>query len=226
MQIEPEDDSPNVPVPDFSGDDFGHLKWIQEKRKAEAEFNKMMTDSIKVVSLAFNAKPSSHKNLKHFLLHKEVSIPIISDSYLGSWKNRPVYFCIFEYESSTSIAKSNERGSNYYFAGMIGLDKSYPHTLIHPETMAIKIENLFTRLDVDFPHAKRFSRKYHVMCKDKDSLKTLLLPKDLDSLSWNNFAEFELKEKQCYFRVSRKPVSLAEAEKFIELGKNLIELHL
>lgn len=221
-----DEDALNAPVPDFSGDDFGHLKWIQEKRKEEAEFNKMIADSIHIVASAFNANSSSHKNLKHFLLHKAVSIPLISDSYLGSWKNRPVYFCIFEYESSTSIARFNDTGSNYYFAGMIGLNKNYPHTLAHPETIALKIENLFTRLDIDFAHAKRFSSKFHIMCKDKISLETLLLNKDLDRLCRNNTAEFELLDKQCYFRVSRKPVSLNEAEQFVEFAKVLIELNL
>jgi hypothetical protein len=219
-----DEDSLDAGLYDFSGDDFANDKEIQKLRKEEAEFNKMMNDSIKIVAEAFNAKKSSHKNLKHFLLHRSVSIPYVTDSYLGRWKNRDIYFCVFEYESSVHAGRLHSSGSNYYFAGLIELDKTYPHTLAQPETIAIKLENLVTKLDIDFKYAKKFSRKFHVITKDEHLLEMLFMNKDLDQLANHPSAEFELKDRQCYFRANRKPVSLAEAEKFVELAKTFLEV--
>ncbi|MES1226896.1 MAG: hypothetical protein ABUT20_66090 [Bacteroidota bacterium] len=222
--MDTDEDSLDSFIPDFSGDDFADVKWIQEKRKTEAEFRKMMNDSIKIVADTFNAKESSHRNLKHFLLHKSVHIPFIIHSYQGRWKNRSIYFCVFEYESSVHAGRVHNVGSNYYFAGMIELDRTYPHTMAQPETIALKIEDLFTRLDTDFEHAKKFSRKFYLITKDEPLLEMLFLNKDLDRLAVFNTAEFELKDKQCYFRASRKPVSLDEAEEFADLAKTLLEV--
>lgn len=209
---------------DFSGDDFANDKDIQKIRKEQEAFDQMMKDSIQIVADAFTAKRSSHKNLKHFLLHKSVSIPFVSDSYLGSWKNRAIYFCVFEYESSVHAGKLHNTGSNYYFAAMIELDKTYPHTLAQPETLAIKLENLVTKLDVDFKHAKKFSRKFHVITKDAHALENLFITRELDRLAQHAGAEFELLDRQCYFRANRKPVSIAEAEKFVALAKIFVEV--
>ncbi len=209
---------------DFSEDDFANDKEMQKIRKEQEAFDQMMKESISIVADAFNAKRSSHKNLKHFLLHKSVSIPFVSDSYLGSWKNRAVYFCVFEYESSVHAGKLHSSGSNYYFAAMIELNKPYPHTLAQPETLAIKLENLVTKLDVDFKHAKKFSRKFHVITKDAHALENLFITKDLDQLAQHAGAEFELLDRQCYFRANRKPVSIAEAEKFVAVAKTFLEI--
>lgn len=209
---------------DFAVDDFANDKMIKEKRRLEAEFAKMMKESLKIVTDAFNAKESSHKNLKGFLLHRTVSIPFLTESYQGKWKNRDFYFCVFEYTSSVYAGRLQHWGENKYFAGLITLNKTYPHTLAQPETIALKVEDLFTKTDVDFEHAKKFSRKFHVITKDKAALEMLLFNKDLDKIANYPLAEFELDEQHCYFRAGRKPVSISEAENFIALAKSLLEV--
>jgi hypothetical protein len=184
----------------------------------------MIDDSTKIVTDAFNAKASSHKNLKQFLLHKSINIPFIIESYEGKWKNRDIYFCILQYESSVHAGRVNNSGSDNYFAGVIDLDRSYPQTIAQPETIALKIENLVTKADVDFSHAKKFSWKFHVITKDRSALELLFHNKELNEIAQYPAAEFELLGSQCYFRLDRKPVSIDGAEKFVELAKTLAGL--
>ncbi|GAB2815596.1 hypothetical protein [Ferruginibacter profundus] len=205
-------------------DDFANDKEIIKNRKLEAELLRLRDSSIKNVADTFNAQKSSHKNLKQFLLHKSVSIPFVFESYEGKWKNRGFYFCIFSYESSVHAGRINNSGVDYYFAGVFDLAKNYPHTIAQPETVALKIENLITKADVDFDHAKKFSRKFYLVTKDRQALEILFLNKDLDRITEHPGAEFELNENQCYFRTGRKPVSPEEAGAFIELAKILLEI--
>ncbi len=224
MDIDDLEDIDDLTVPDFSGDDFADDKQIQKKRILEAEFKKMTEDSIKVITDAFCAQISSHKNLKHFLLHKTIAIPTLIESYQGKWGNKAIHFCVFQYTSSVYAGKLYNAGENNYFVGLIDLDKTYPHTIVQPETIALKIEDLFTKTDVDFAHAKRFSWKFHAITEDKTALEMLFFNKDLDRIAQFPLTEFELNNRQCYFRENRKPVSLREAENFVELAKILLEV--
>jgi hypothetical protein len=209
---------------DLSAADFGNDKNIQEKRKQEAEYNKMMHESVGFINTAFNAKSSSHKNLKEFFLHKALSYyPFIKDSYEGRWKGREFYFCVFEYVAGNT-GRLYYSGLEYYLVGLIELKKNYPHTIGQPETIALKLEDLFTRVDVDFDHAGKFSRRFHVITKDERALQANLFNKDLDRIAAYPSAEFELNEKQCYFRLSRRSVSMKEATDFVELAKIFMEV--
>jgi len=209
---------------DDGHDDFANDKEIIKERKRQAEFLRIRDTSIKNVVTAFNATTSSHRNLKHFLLHKSVATPFVFESYEGRWRNREFYFCIFSYVSAVHAGRVNDSGSDYYFAGVFDLPKTYPHTIAQPETIALKIENLVTRADVDFDDAKKFSRKFHLVTKDRQALDILFFNKDLDRIAEQPQAEFELNDKQCYFRAGRKPVSIEEADSFIELAKILLEV--
>lgn len=200
-------------------DDFANDKEIIKSREELAAFNKMMAESIDIVSKKFNGKEASHKNLKGFILHKSIDQPFIGESYEGKYSNRKIYYSVFYYHSSVRAGRVQNSGTDNYFCGVIQLNQSYPHTIAQPETLALKIENLLTKTDVDFAHAKKFSRKFHVISKDAGKLKSLLQFKELNILADFPEAEFELLEKQCYFRASRKPVNHKQAELFAELAK-------
>jgi hypothetical protein len=146
------------------------------------------------------------------------------ESYLGSLGRKPVFFSIIQYRSSVSAGRVRFSGSNNYFVGVITLERSYPHTIIQPETAALKISNLFVKGDVDFKHAKWFSFKFHVITKDEDRLRRLFENVDLNRLTKFGNAEIEINDTQCYFRATRKPVSQEEAQVFIELAKTICEI--
>ena len=214
----------NLEIPDFSPDEFDDDKEVKKWRKEDAAFFKMINDSIKVVADSFNASKSSHKNLKGFELHRLIDTPFILYSYTGGIRNEKVFFSIIQYRTSTITAKATSSGSDNYFVGVITLDKLYPHIILQPETAALKIHNLFVPGDIDFKHAKWFSFRFHVVTKDEDRLKSLFERVDLNRLNKFGSAEIELKENQCYFRASRKPVSPEQAQVFTDLAKTICEI--
>lgn len=214
----------NLPIPDFSDPEFENDKDVKKWREAEKAHLKYIQDSAQLVSNSFNANKSSHMNLKGFELHKAIDTPFIIESYRGSQGRKEIFFSIIQYHTSTRLARTNFSGTDNYFVGVITLDRSYPHTIMLPETAALKIHNLFVPGDVDFKHAKWFSFKFHVITKDEDRLKRLIENIDLNKLTRFGSAEIEFKENQCYFRANRKPVSPKEAQFFIDLARTICEI--
>ena len=90
--------------------------------------------------------------------------------------------------------------------------------------MKLKLENLITKRDVDFSNARLFSFLFYVMTKDKFLLKLMMKDKDLNKINKFMDAEIEIIGTQCYFRVSRKAISVKEVKKFVKLGKVLAEV--
>ncbi len=58
-------------------DDFANDKEILRQRKEKAMHLQMITDSIKIVKDAFNAKTSSRRNLKSFILYQSIKRPLL-----------------------------------------------------------------------------------------------------------------------------------------------------
>jgi hypothetical protein len=211
-------------VYDFTPDEFDNQDQFKEKRKVEAEYKKMMEDCIRLLGDELHAEPSSHRNLKSFLIHESSTYPFIIESFQGIWKNKEFYCCILEYSGEHVNRNIYHSGDPKYFAGLITTTKKYPHTIVQPETIAHKVEDLFTKTDVDFNHAKKFSRKFHVITKDKTALEMLWHSKDLDKLAGFHVAEFELHDHACYFRAGQKPITLNETAMFIDLARTLMEI--
>jgi len=214
----------NSEIPDFSPNEFDNDKEVKKWREEKKAFEKYINDCIQIVSDSFNASKSSHKNLKGFDLHKLIDTPFIMQSRMGTSGRKTVFLSVIQYHTSMTAARVHSSGSDNYFVGVITLDKSYPHTIIQPETAALKIHNLIVPGDIDFKHAWWFSFKFHVITKDKDRLKRLFENLDLDILTKFSNAEIEIKDNQCYFRANRKPVSPKEAEIFTELAKTICEI--
>src|SRR6185436_7843301 len=218
------DKNEDFDMPDFSDQEFDNDKEVKKWKKEREEHIKHINECITVVSKSFNSSQSSHKNLKGFELHKLINIPFIIESHTGSFGKKTVFFSVIRYKTSARIPKGNISGSDEYFVGVITLEKSYPHTIILPETIALKINNLFIRGDVDFTHAKWFSFKFHVITKDEDRLRRSFEYVDLNRLTKFKNAEIEIKDNKCYFRANRKAVSLKEAQIFTELAKTICEI--
>ena len=218
----PEDNE--IEIPDFSPDEFDNDKEVKKWRLAREEAQKYFDNCIKTVTDALQAKKSSHKKLKGFELHKLVLEPYVYESFAGIAGNKSIYISIIEYYTSTRTARQTSADFDEYFVGVITLDRTYPHTIIQPETLALKIHNLLIKTDIDFKHAKWFSFLFHVITKDDFRLKRSFEKIDLNRLKKFKSAEIELKDNQCYFRTGRKPVSFAEAKKFVELANTIAEI--
>ncbi len=205
-------------------DEFKFDPEIQKMRKEKASFLMMIRDSLALVKEAFSAKVSSKKNLSNYLLHQSLPTPFVEDAFTGSWSGQPIYITTISYYSGVMSGRIRSAGYDNYLIGVITLKNKYPHSIIQPEILKLKLENLITRQDVDFKHARLFSFLFYVITKDKILLRQQLKDKYLDKINKFLDAEIEIIGSQCYFRVSRKPISMSEAKKFVRLGKLLTEI--
>ena len=215
------DENEQLKIPDFSEDDFENDKEVKKWRDAEKEYEKMIDESVTLVCNAFSASTSSHKNFKGFDLHRLINLPFILETYTGTVGRKTILFSLVQYHTSMVAGRTRLSGTDEYFVGVITLERSYPHTIIQRETIALKINNLFVPGDIDFTHAKRFSSKFHVISKDEERLRRSFDNADLDRLNEFSNAEIEIRDNECYFRTGRKPASREEAEVFIELAKTI-----
>lgn len=208
-------------MPNFETDDFANDKEIQKIRKEQEKQDKIISDSISVVSKQLSLEKVSHKNMKHFLMFHSQINPIVRNSFKSNNENFPLRVSLVEYYSSYRTAKGGSSGTDLYFFGMISLNKTYPLTYCYQETIREKMVDLFVKGDVDFKEHKKFSSQFHLITKDEEKLRILLLNKPLDDLAAFPEMEAEINENLCLFRVSRKPVSEKQAIEFSQLA-NLI----
>lgn len=207
----------NTEIPDFSGDDLGHHKEVQQSRAERMAYDQMVADSINIVTTRLSLTKASHKNLKTFLMFNILQ-PFISQSYKSLNPNTPLHVSLAEYESSFPIARNNNSGSDEYLFGYFTLDQTYPKTYVCKETLREKITDLLLKSDVDFDHSRTFSGKFHVVTEDKERLLQLLQSKNLNNLVPFPEMELELNGNTCLFRSSKKPISPEEASEFAELA--------
>lgn len=207
----------NIEIPDFSGDDLGHHKEVQQSRAERKAYEQMVNDSIHILKTRLSLTDSSHKNLKPFLMFNSLQ-PMISKSFKSSNPNTPLHVSLVEYESSFPIARGNNSGSDEYLFGYFTLSQTFPKTYACKETLREKITDLLLRSDVDFDHSRTFSGKFHVVTEDKNRLLNLMQLKNLNNLVSFPDMEFELIGNTCLFRNSKRPVSSAEAIEFAELA--------
>lgn len=200
-------------------DDFANDKEIQRQRKIQQEYNKMIETSLQIISDQLHLTPASHKNMKPFLMFKTLGTPILTRSFKPANDDYPLQVSLVEYHLSYTTPRAHNAGTDLYLFGLLALRKSYPLTYIFEETIRERIVNWFIKGDVDFKEQKKFSRRFHVVTKDKEKLSLLLLNKLLDDLAAFPKMEIEINGNNCLFRVSKLPVSESEAEKFVRLAK-------
>lgn len=199
-------------------DDFADDKEIQKSRKEREDYERMLDESIRILSKELFLEKAPHKNMKSFLMFNTLTRPILRKSYMSIKDNFPLQVSVVEYYSSGGNAKAFYSGTDLYFFGMLSLRQEFPLTYIYKETLREKIVNLFVKGDVDFTEDRKFSSRFELVTKDKNKLSILFLNKPLDELTEFPDMELEINGNSCLFRVSRKPVSEDEAQKFAGLA--------
>lgn len=205
-------------------DGWENDKEIIKLRKEKAAHQKMIADSIAIVKEGLNAKETIEKEPSSFFLYNSIPDAFVNASYLGEWNGKKMYFGSFEYFTSVRTGRTTSEGRDEYLFGVISLKEAYPHIVIKPELLALKIEDLFTKMDVDFKHARLFSFLYYVITKDKNALKFKFQSKELNRIAKFLNAEIEFIGHECFFRVNRTAISPKQAERFVKLAKVLAEV--
>lgn len=209
--------------PDFSGDDFASDADIQRNRKEAAAYQKLINDSLDLIKAELRAEDSSHRNLKQFVMFKNLQATIVN-TFASKNVSSELIVSVAEYSSSYPTAKNPNTGTDIYLFGRIGLKRKYPKTYICRETIREKISDLFLKTETDFAEHKKFSDKFHVLTENSESLTQLVRLKNLDELIIFPNMEVEIHEDYCLFRNSRRPVSLLEAAEYVQLTRVLLKI--
>jgi hypothetical protein len=208
---------------DFSGDDFANDPEISKARREAKEYSLMVRRSLDIIQDALGVHTSNYVNLDDFSMFHELNA-FVKESYTSTGSSLPVTVSIVEYFSSYPVPRDDNSGSDHYLFGYIGLKKKFPKTYICKERIPEKIVDLITRMETDFPEHKKFSRKFHVLTQDEESLTEYFRFKDLGQLAAYPDMELEIHENGCLFRHSRCAISVKEAERFSALARSLIEI--
>lgn len=213
----------NQAIPDFSGDDFANDKEIQRIRAAVKAHEKMVEEAFSLFRRELQVQDTSPVDLGHFHLLQESDAAVVKE--LGTADRNPeLRIFLVKYSSAFPIPRLPNAGTDEYLFGHLTTRKRFPRTYVHRETIKEKIEDLFLQRDVDFPHSKRFSRKFQVVTADKEALQALLSFIELDELADFPELEMEFHDNTLLFRHSRKSVSPEEANAFCTLSKVLLSL--
>jgi hypothetical protein len=210
-------------MPDFSGDDFADDKEIQKYRAEAKAYEKKIDDALLVVRDMLNVEDSSNKDLNDFFMFKTLKATV-TRSLSSSNLNMPFHVSLAEYTSSFPTGKYANTGCHEYLFGYFVMNKKFPKTFIHQETIREKITDFILKSEVDFEHSKQFSKKFYVLTEDKYRLLELLQFKNLDDLALYPEMELEINGTECLFRCSRKAISLENATIFSNLAKALIKI--
>jgi len=127
---------------------------------------------------------------------------------------------IIEYRSKSNVRHAVALPDYYHF-GLLTTQKSFPRTVIVPETITEKLADVFTRAELDIRKHRKFSRKFYVLTEDRDKLYNSIAGFPLDELSKFKTLEMELQGNLILFRISRKPVSPDETKKFCDVTEIL-----
>jgi hypothetical protein len=205
-------------------DDFANDKEIQRSRREQAAFEKMIEESKEIVRQKFQMKEASESNFEEFWMMKSMADSMVYETMKSESQFFSLEVSLVEYHTQYRTAKDSNSGEDYYFFGLLTTKKHYPATLVYPEGIKEKIADIFTKAEIDSKENKKFSRKFYVLTKEKETLQQSFSFLSLDELSEFGQMEFELKENLCLFRNSKKPVSHEEAIEFCKLTEKMIAI--
>lgn len=126
----------------------------------------------------------------------------------GMWVIKADYF------SRVRSGRFHLSGTDSYLYGVFHTKMSFPLTLIQPESFEEKILELFHPVEVEIPRSPLFNWRYFVLSNDEVRLKRDFPPALAKLIARYAEVHLELNGKTCAFRVSLKPVSKREVERF------------
>lgn len=211
-------------IPDFSGDDFANDPSIRRQRQLQKEHDALVNEALHLISVKWNGTERDEAPaLTPYFLFRSLAHPLIRKVFSAEFPAR-IDILVISYHSFFPTGKGSNSGTDDYIFGLLHLGKKYPRSYICRETIKEKIGDLFLRLDLDFAGQKKFSKKFHLVTEDKKALADLLVMKPLDDLAPFTDLELELEGHGCFFRTSRKALSIREAENFSALVQVLHQI--
>jgi hypothetical protein len=86
-------------------------------------------------------------------------------------------------------------GSEFQIWGFVNFNEDFGHTVLRPETLASRLEELIKPVEVKFPEDKLFSRKFHILSNDEmkahkflnEKLRTCLTEVAIEDLRFEMF---------------------------------------
>jgi len=201
----------------FEQDDFADDKEVQQFRKRDREYWEYVKECVEMVVSGLSVSlVEKETDINTSVLFNSLRTHELVELYESEQDGLQIILA--EYNNSNV---KNSSGTDHYLLGYLPLQKDYPLTCIYRETIREKIVDLFVKGDVDFKEHKAFSKRFHVVTKDREKLTRLLYNKPLDELVAFPELLLELDGNKCVFRVSPHAINDSDAAKFADLVKTI-----
>ncbi len=205
-------------------DDFANDPEVQEWRKMQAEYDKLIKDCTDILIQALSlVEIEETSDIESYELLRSVKI-VDYHSFKSTNEQLPVEILVSEYYWEHRTPKNVGSGHDHCLFGIITLSREHPLTYVYRETIKEKIVNWFVKGDVDFGDQKNFSNQFHVVTKDKDKLQLLWGNKPLDELIAFPAMELEINNNKCLYRSFKAPINEELTREFAELTKMLCRI--
>ena len=201
-------------------DELFNDKDIQQVSNRDLEYDEDIEACLNLLEKKFAIQNAPCPAIESFLLYKQFESVAVVGVYKSSAGEMDVAFYQLQY-SWASGAKYVRRHYDQCFLALLTLGRSYPRTCITKETLQTRINDWFTKQDVDFIEQKKFSKMFHVATRDKQKLTSMLYDQSLDELTDFPEMEAEIWDNYCLFKESSNPASEYRTEQLIALTKTL-----
>lgn len=111
-------------------------------------------------------------------------LPIVDGSSMINAFSRDAFTLgIFAWRMYTPVGLSSGESDSLHLLLHVAPTADAGHVMLRPETLADKVNELFKRVELDFPGDRVFSRKHYVLAEDARAAERLLTPAVRESLN-------------------------------------------
>jgi len=205
----------------------------ENERKLRKEFKKIIEDIFDLLNEEFQIEKRNRINitqnrLEKFFIYSSRNSPELIDVWEISKGGATFYLCNVAFETTLNIrgyvSSLNRIQKHNYFYGFLKPSRNFGTSLIRPETIQDKINELFIKTEVDFKEHKAFSSKYYCVAQDKEKFKKAMSLSLMEYLSSLKYIELEFNEDGCLFRLEHSIANKEDAFKFLFIGQKLSTL--
>jgi hypothetical protein len=140
--------------------DFFDDKKMQHLQNIELEFDEDVEAGLRLLTSAFSLQAAPCPCIESFALYQSFHSPEVVETYQSTSGDFDIAVYQVLYARLTGSGRASRLGWYRCFLALLSLRTQYPRTAIYKESMHERINDWFTRQDVDVKEQKEFSDRF------------------------------------------------------------------